>query len=163
MLVRKLLLSGLGTGFLPIAPGTWGSALAVAICLGVTFGMRAAGCPVWMLVSLSLIGIIAATAGCVVFGSWAVSQWGKDPSRVVLDEIAGQWVALLPVAFVLPTSRMLVFAGVAFVLFRIFDIIKPPPARQFERLKDGVGIVADDLVAGLYAGVVCLLCQWYWG
>jgi phosphatidylglycerophosphatase A len=77
---------------------------------------------------------------------------GKDPSWVVVDEVVGQWVTL---ALAPPAS--LPSLAVSFLLFRIFDIVKPFPARSLERLPGGVGIVADDLMAGLYAGCVAWL------
>ncbi len=152
--MRKLLLSGFGTGFLPIAPGTWGSAAAVAIWLLGASALTLSGYDRWWIVGATVIAISLASAVCVGFGDYAIALWKrKDPSHVVIDEFAGQWVSLLPVAF-LPAGRMQIFAaGVAFLFFRVFDVIKPPPARQAESLPAGVGILVDDLLAGVYAAL----------
>src|SRR6185503_3456643 len=91
-------------------------------------------------------------------GIWAASRTErvlkiKDPGKVVVDEVAGQLIALLPLGLGLNGSSfvMVVFA---FLLFRFFDIVKPYPARKMESLKGGLGIMADDLVAGVYAAIV---------
>lgn len=150
--MRKLLLSGFGTGFLPIAPGTWGSAAAAIIWLAGALALRAFS--PWWIVLATAIAIAAASAICIAFGDYAITLWKrKDPSHVVIDEFAGQWVSLLPVAFV-PAGRMQIIAvAIAFFLFRVFDVIKPPPARQAESLPAGIGILADDLMAGVYAAL----------
>jgi phosphatidylglycerophosphatase A len=153
--VRKLLMSGFGTGFLPIAPGTWGSAAAAVIWLAGAAMLDRAGVGPWWIVAATLIAIAAASAICVAFGPYAIALWNrKDPSHVVIDEFAGQWVTLLPVAFLRPGSKQqLLAAVVAFVFFRVCDVIKPPPARQAEALPAGVGILTDDLMAGVYAAL----------
>lgn len=147
-------MSGFGTGFLPIAPGTWGSAAAVLIWLAGAAILDGSGQHGWRIVMATVIAIALASAICVGFGEYAIALWKrKDPSHVVIDEFAGQWVSLLPVAF-LPAGRMQIFvAGVAFVFFRVLDVIKPPPARQAESLPAGVGILTDDLMAGVYAAI----------
>ncbi len=108
----------------------------------------------WWTVLETLVGVIAASAICIGFGEYAIEVWHrKDPSHVVIDEVAGQWVTLLPVAFV-PTWRGQVICAVAaFFFFRVADIIKPPPARQAEALPAGIGILTDDLLAGVYAAI----------
>jgi phosphatidylglycerophosphatase A len=154
LFVRKILLSGLGTGYLPIAPGTWGSAAAVLIWLAGSAALAAAGWSGWWIVGATAIAVAIASAICVAFGDYAVACWNsRDPRHVVIDEFAGQWVALLPVAFVPAGRPQVVAAVVAFLLFRAFDVAKPPPARQAESLPGGVGILADDIVAGAYAGL----------
>jgi phosphatidylglycerophosphatase A len=90
------------------------------------------------------LGIPAATAV-------ARSSGIKDPQQVVIDEVAGQWIALL----FAPVSWKTLLGG--FILFRGFDILKPPPVRQLERLPAGTGIVVDDIAAGLYSLVVMQL------
>ncbi len=151
-------MSGFGTGFLPIAPGTWGSAAAVLIWLAGAAILERAGCGGWYIVAATAVAIALASAICVGFGEYAIALWKrKDPSQVVIDEFAGQWVSLLPVAF-LPAGRMqILVAGVAFVCFRVFDVIKPPPARQAESLPAGIGILTDDLMAGVYAAIATRL------
>jgi len=133
-----------GAGFLKPGPGTYGSIAATLIwfavvrkldpyfILPVTLVMAAAA---------TLIGIPAATRVAVESGR-------KDPQIVVIDEVAGQWLALA----LMPAS--IVYALLGLVLFRVFDILKPPPIRMLERLPQGTGIVVDDLGAGLYALLV---------
>jgi phosphatidylglycerophosphatase A len=131
-----------GVGRLHPGPGTWGSAAAVllwsAIAYGLAPGLRTP-VAIALAVLVVLIGIPAATR--VARGS------GKDPQFVVIDEVAGQLIALIGVPFGWKTF----LAG--FILFRGFDILKPPPVRQLEALPEGTGIVVDDVAAGLYAFV----------
>ena len=132
--------TGLGTGYGPLVPGTWGSIPGVA--LGWLVERRAGG---W--------GVAAAACVAALFGTWAAGRaeryWGeKDPGRVVVDEIAGQLVTLC----FLPATPQVLLAG--FVVFRVFDIVKPWPARRLESLPGGSGIMADDLMAGLYANLI---------
>jgi phosphatidylglycerophosphatase A len=97
---------------------------------------------------ITLIGIPAATRAARVAGK-------KDPSFVVIDEVAGQLISLIAVPLAWKT-----FLG-GFILFRVFDILKPPPVRQLERLPEGTGIVLDDVAAGMYAlAVMQLLLHW---
>ena len=94
-------------------------------------------------------------------GIWAASRTerilgAKDPGKVVVDEVAGQLIALLPVwAFIHGPYKLSIM--ISFTLFRLFDIFKPYPARKFESFRGGWGIMADDLVAGFYAAVVLTL------
>lgn len=156
--VRKAVVTCLGLGYLPVAPGTWGSlgACACALAVGwVAYGR--AGFDV-------ALGAMSAAAvlGCVVLGEWACQHYGSaDPRAVVLDEAAGQWVALvgLPGA---GAGAMLAVVGLQFLLFRAADVLKPPPARQAERLPGGWGIVCDDLVAGAYANLIGQIVFRYW-
>ena len=150
--VRTLLLTGLGTGYLPIAPGTWGSAGACAVYLAVAF---ATGGRQMCLTGTMLILAAATTLLCGLLGGKAEADFGKkDPGQVTLDEWAGQAVALCWLPLGAGPWGWIVAAGAAFVAFRAFDIIKPPPIRQLEKLPGGWGIVADDLLAGLYANLV---------
>ena len=80
----------------------------------------------------------------------------KDPGKVVVDEVAGQMIAMLPLSLYTGSSPRTGII-VSFILFRLFDIFKPYPARRFERLRGGLGIMADDLVAGIYAALVLSL------
>lgn len=143
-----LLATGFGSGFGPIAPGTWGS------LPGLAFG--------WGLERLA--GRWAVVAGAAFFalaGVWAAGRaeallGEKDPGCVVVDEIAGQLVALL----FLPTTAGVLVA--AFLIFRILDVLKPWPARRLEALRGGSGIMADDLMVGLYANLILHgLSRWH--
>ena len=142
-----------GTGYLRPGPGTWGSAaglllwLAVAHWVHPTRGHLALGTAIAALVLL-LIGIPASAIVAREAGT-------EDPGFVVLDEVVGQWVALIG-ATTLWWSWLL-----AFLLFRVFDILKPPPARQFDRMHSGFGIMMDDVAAGLYALILVWLASRY--
>ncbi len=130
-----------GIGRLRPGPGTWASAATVllwtALCLALAPGLRTP-VTIALVLFVVLIGIPAATH--VARGSGT-----KDPQFVVIDEVAGQLVALIAVPFAWKSFLA------AFILFRVFDIVKPPPVRQLEALPDGTGIVLDDVAAGLYA------------
>jgi phosphatidylglycerophosphatase A len=136
-----LAIATFGVGYLPLIPGTFGSMVGVAIFLLLR---------IWPL-QLFFIAVI------VVLGVWAASRTErllgrKDPGKVVVDEVAGQMIALLPLAF-LVDGPWLVWVIVSFNLFRLFDIFKPYPAHRFEALPGGFGIMADDLVAGIYGAI----------
>lgn len=136
-----LAIATFGVGYLPLIPGTFGSMVGVAIFLLLQ---------VWPL-QLVFIAVI------VVLGVWAASRTErllgrKDPGKVVVDEVAGQMISLMPLAF-LADGPWLVWVIVSFNLFRLFDIFKPYPARRFEGLPGGFGIMADDLVAGVYGAI----------
>jgi phosphatidylglycerophosphatase A len=149
--VRTLLLTGLGTGYLPIAPGTWGSAGACLVFLAVAF---AAGGRQVCVTGTMLIMAAAATLICGLLGGKAEADFGKkDPGQVTLDEWAGQAIALCWLPLGTGLWGLVIAAGAAFVAFRAFDILKPPPIRRLEKLPGGWGIVADDLLAGVYANI----------
>ena len=133
-----------GVGRLKPGPGTWGSAATVLLWAVIAFSLpQSWRSPVAIALTLLvvLIGIPAATEV-----SRAAQR--KDPQFVVIDEVAGQLLTLIAV----PLSWKTLLAG--FILFRAFDIIKPPPIRQLERLPEGTGIVLDDVGAGVFACLV---------
>jgi phosphatidylglycerophosphatase A len=136
-----------GIGRLRPGPGTWGSAatmlLWAALAREVNPGARTA-VVIGLALLTTLIGIPAATQVSRASGS-------KDPQFVVIDEVAGQLIALIAV----PLAWKTFLAG--FILFRVFDIVKPPPVRQLERLPEGTGILLDDVAAGIYALIVMQL------
>ena len=134
-----------GAGMLPMMPGTYGSALAAAM---VAIAFHFFGPSRWIL----LCGLIFFSAICIWLGGWAQDFLGrKDPGPVVVDEGAGICLTLLyqPMHY----GTWVVVA--AFIAFRIFDVTKPPPCRQLERLPTGWGILADDLAAAVYANAAC--------
>lgn len=135
-----ILATGFGTGYGPIAPGTWGSLPGLAFAFGLD---RWAGG--WAVLGGALF---FAVAGVWAAGRAEVLLGKKDPGRVVVDEIAGQMVALL---FLPMTVPILV---IAFFVFRVLDVFKPWPARRLEDLPGGSGIMADDLMVGLYANLI---------
>jgi len=132
-----------GCGYSPFAPGTAGSlgAVAVALALAGCFGLGRLELAC-MALAAALVGIWAGDRAARYFGR-------KDPGPVVVDEVAGQWLALAGAAVWNWKSWL-----AAFLLFRAFDIWKPFPARQAESLPGGIGIMTDDVVAGLYAALV---------
>lgn len=136
-----------GAGFFPIAPGTVGSAVGVGVYLLTRHWPWA-----WQLGLLAAIILIGVWAS----GVTAAALNREDPGPVVIDEVAGQLVTLF-LTGVGPTGAI-----IGFFVFRIFDIIKPWPARQLEDLPGGVGIVADDVMAGVYGWVVVTGILWWW-
>ena len=143
-----LAISTFGVGYLPLAPGTWGSLVAVGIFLGFTQVFKGNA-----LVAVVLVSIVVVTFA----GIWAASRTEalvnrKDPSKVVVDEVAGQLISLFPLT--LFTQWSIVAVIISFILFRFFDIVKPYPARRLEALKGGLGIMCDDLIAGVYAAAI---------
>ena len=132
-----------GCGFFPWAPGTVGSLAAVLLAY-LMHSYWNAGRVAFLLLTLCLVGpaVWASTVTARAVGR-------KDPGLVVVDEVLGQWITLCGATALVPAS----FAS-AFVLFRLFDIWKPWPVRNLERLPEGFGIVADDLGAGLYAALI---------
>jgi phosphatidylglycerophosphatase A len=157
-----------GVGYLPLAPGTWGSLVGI----GVYALVRGAAMKFFFdagvgrnfnlfhvyygVIAIELVAVFAISLA----GTWAASRTEKlsgkkDPGKVVIDEVAGQFIALIPVPFILGTAWWT--AILAFILFRFFDIVKPYPARRLESLEAGLGIMADDLVAGVYAAIVVAL------
>lgn len=142
----RWLATAFGAGYCPVAPGTAGSLAGLVVAYGA---WSLAGH--WALVVLLAVALPVAIWSA---GQLVASEGEDDPSIVVIDEVVGQWTALLGA---LPWSWK---AGVAaFVLFRIFDVLKPPPARQSEGFPGGWGVVADDLVAGVYAGAALWLAR----
>lgn len=154
--IRKLFITGFGTGYLWPAPGTWASGVicALFLCLLWLFGGG-----VIINAAMGLI-VIFSTVGCVVWGDFTIKTFGrKDPCECTLDEFAGQAIALLflQIGSVGDWRQHIIAVGIAFVTFRIFDIFKPPPARQAEKLSKGIGVVSDDIIAGVYANITSLI------
>jgi phosphatidylglycerophosphatase A len=158
-----------GVGLIPIAPGTWGSGVGVLVYLAVRWGFSqfnhwlsssqrspleselsfSGAFPTALILAIfvvSIIGTLAATRAEKLLGK-------KDPGAVVIDEVAGQLVTFLFVPLYAPRVALLV----GFVAFRLFDIWKPYPIRRLENLGGGLGIMADDLLAGFYAAAVMSL------
>jgi phosphatidylglycerophosphatase A len=128
-----------GAGYLPKAPGTAGSVVGVLIY----FALHAAGMGAYFphaILLLFFAGILAAQR--------VESFWGHDSQRIVIDEVVGQMIALSSVGM---ARHSWVSVVTGFALFRVFDIVKPFPVRNLERLPGGAGVIADDVGAGLYA------------
>ncbi len=146
-LFEKFIGSGFFTGYFPIASGTVGSAAAIVIYLIPGFE--------------KLVVIIPATLVIIFYGIYIgtkfEAEYGKDPAQCTIDEVAGTWISLIA----LPKSIGIIIA--TFLLWRILDIIKPPPARNLERLKGGLGIMIDDVISGIYTLIIMHLVVYLFG
>lgn len=133
-LFNKTLGSGFYTGYIPFASGTFGSLAALIIYYIPGFE--------------NPIIIIPATIILIIYGIYVGTKfeevYGKDPSQCTIDEIAGMWISLLFV------PKILWISAIIFLLWRLSDIIKPFPAKQLEKIKGGLGIMADDIISSLY-------------
>ena len=133
-------------GYAPVAPGTVGSAAGLVVYL-IVWWTRSPAIEVALIAATFVVGVWSATLAERHFG-------GTDPGPVVIDEVLGM---LLTLAFI-PVGFSGALAG--FVLFRVFDVIKPFPADRLERLHGGLGIMADDAMAGIYANLCLRLVMW---
>lgn len=147
-----LIATACGLGYLKPAPGTWGSLAGVAISIAlIRSGLNRSA-----YFSLEILLLLAiAAAGVAAANQVARHSGKKDPQFVVIDEVSGQLIALSAPWVVLNWKSWC--AG--FILFRVFDIWKPFPARQAESLPEGLGIMADDWIAGIYAAIVLSVLQ----
>jgi phosphatidylglycerophosphatase A len=143
-----LLATWFGAGYLPKAPGTWGSLGALPFA--------------WVIAErMGSVGLVIASIAVFVIGIWAANIYmglsgGDDPGPVVIDEVAGMWLTL---AFVPPDIMLY---GIGFLLFRIADIFKPWPAGWADRkVKGGLGVMLDDVLAALYSGGA-VFALFYW-
>ena len=164
--ISILLATWFGLGYLPKAPGTWGSAGGVALALLMswlgfrsikavtqffpgknfwTWGLLPGHGEIWIALIITAVGVIAADRA-------AKYAQIKDPQWVVIDEVSGQLITYYLFFWITPLNWKSWLLG--FILFRLFDIWKPFPARQLERLPGGWGIMADDWMAGIYAAIV---------
>ena len=156
--LTRLVATGLFVGYAPWASGTFGSLLGCAVALLPAFENPLVSLP---LILIGLVaGVITSAKVAAVEGDRLTriaaatkaifqpeSHREADPSIVVIDEVVGQWISFFLLPLNLPTVM------ISFVLFRLFDVIKPPPARQVENVPHGWGIMLDDVVAGIYANV----------
>jgi phosphatidylglycerophosphatase A len=142
--LASLLATFFGIGCIPFASGTFAS--AAALPFGVLFAMR--GWPVLAVAALVAIGV-----GIWACGEHAAKLRVADPSECVLDEVAGQWIALLPVAFYGRPYDWQLYV-ISFLLFRLFDVGKFWPMSAAEKLPGGLGVMADDVLAGLIAAAL---------
>src|ERR1051325_4652270 len=142
--------TGMGAGFAPKAPGTFGAIEGVAIFLLTLLLHLSPPQHFVLLVGLNIL--------IFAFGVWASKRTCaisnlEDPSQVVIDEISGQLIALAPLAFGPSVVRVIL----AFILFRLFDIFKPFPIRRLEHFPNGFGVMLDDVLAGVYAAALIWL------
>jgi phosphatidylglycerophosphatase A len=140
----RLVATGAGLGHLPVAPGTAGSLLGAALC----FPLLTLPWPVYLGAAILLTVLAVWVAGRV-----ASDAGQPDPAHVVIDEMAGMWVAAIAL------SPRLYDVAAVFLLFRLMDVVKPAPIPRLERLPGGLGIVADDVAAGLLARAAWWLLQ----
>lgn len=141
-----------GAGLLPWAPGTWGSLAALILGWGIE---RYLG--FWPLVAATLIATVAGFWACKVE---LADRPGDDPSEIVIDEVAGMWLAMLFPAYGFYMRDMsMVWPGpiAAFLFFRLFDITKPWLVGKADRRHDAVGVMLDDLWAGVFAGIATII------
>ena len=149
----RLVSTFFGCGYFPIAPGTAGSAVALAIAIALEQVAALPPC------TFAIFAVVVLWPAIWSAGVTAEQIGRKDPSIVVIDEVIGQWISLAG-------SQRLNWKSYlgAFLLFRLLDIWKPPPVRNLEALSGGVGITADDVMAGVYAAAVMWLAGhlgWY--
>jgi phosphatidylglycerophosphatase A len=136
----------LGCGYSPVAPGTAASAAALVIAVGLHAWLG------WPPFWFAILAAALLAPGIWSAGVVARVEGREDPGFVVVDEVIGQWITIAAAATINWKSVL-----AAFVLFRLFDIWKPPPVRQLEQLPGGWGIVADDVMAGIYGAVVIFI------
>jgi len=132
-----------GCGYVPKSPGTAGAVGAICCAL-------LAPAYLWSMIAVMFIPSIWAA------NAYSAARGGKDPQEVVVDEVIGQWIALAGATHLSSATPWIL----AFALFRLFDIYKPPPVRQLEKLPGGTGIVMDDVMAGVYGAVVMRVLGW---
>ena len=154
--------TGLGSGFWPWGPGTAGSVLATLIWAAMAYWGGITGVT---LQNTTFFLVIFST----IIGTWATAQlqpyWGEDPSRVVIDEMAGVWIPLSLLTPITPTGEAKDawwWALVALVLFRFFDMVKPLGIKKLDRMKGAFYVMADDLLGGVYAAVVMVIIKVGW-
>jgi phosphatidylglycerophosphatase A len=140
--ISILLATWFGLGNLPKAPGTWGSLGGTALAIFMA----------WLNYRYRVTAVLISVVGVIVANRAARYAQVEDPQLVVIDEVSGQLLTYYLFFWVLPLNWKTWLLG--FILFRIFDIWKPFPARQLERLPGGWGIMADDWMAGIYAAIV---------
>ena len=142
-------------GHLKPAPGTWGSLVAVLLGWAIEHFLGHAGFPV-----LAVLTVVVTALGFYTVGQELKDRPGDDPGEIVIDEVAGQWLALLfPAMGFWMRDVPMVWPGpvAAFLLFRLFDIWKPGPVGTADRRNDPAGVMLDDLIAGVFAGIVTVI------
>jgi len=150
--LHKLNATVLGAGYSPFAPGTMGALVGMLILFLIKWQQPELQYFTW--------GLLLATVIFTLLGVWSTneleSEWGKDPSKVVVDELIGVWIAVLWI----PAETHWLILG--FILFRFFDIVKPLGIRRLESIKGGWGVMLDDVGAGIYANLVLQAVVYFW-
>lgn len=150
---HNIIATGFGAGYFPYGPGTMGAILAMAIYIGLSFILSYSSLFIVLLALIVVFTVLGVWSGTV-----SEKYWGEDPSRVVVDEMVGQWIVMTAIPQSLGWKYMLA----SLILFRFFDIVKPLGVRKMEQLGGGLGIMADDILAGIY-GAMVLLTACYFG
>jgi phosphatidylglycerophosphatase A len=159
--MNKLLVTVCYVGLLKPAPGTWGSLAGILLFLPI----HIYGGPFLLITLAILISIVGIF---LVKGATETSE-DKDPSQIVIDEVAGQWISLLPISFgayVYKMDLILLWPWLllAFILFRFFDIIKLGPVKWADDRNDALGVMLDDIFAGLIVAFMLIVSAWlYYG
>lgn len=158
----RFIATSFGAGYWPYGPGTAGAVVGLILWLPLSLTGHVT-CT--FLATLGLIVVFTA------LGIWSAGiaerYWGPDPSRVVMDETVGQWIAMLPLSVFaaqpcpLASGGFWLWAVVSLLLFRFFDIVKPLGVRKMEDLPGGTGIMADDILAGIYSAVILALGMYF--
>jgi phosphatidylglycerophosphatase A len=144
----KLICTLFFAGYFPLAPGTFGSLITLVI--------------IWFCIPPFFYILLATSIGLFFISVWSATEgekiFGKDGRQIVIDEVTGMAISLLFV------PKEIKWYVIAFFLFRLFDIVKPPPARGMEKLKGGWGVTLDDVIAGVYANVTLHVIYYirYW-
>jgi len=144
---EKFIGSGFYTGYFPVASGTVGSFAAILIYMIPGFENF------FIIIPITIIFLVYG----IFVGTKFEAQYGKDPAECTVDEVVGTWISLLA----LPKTFWII--GSAFFVWRILDIIKPPPARGLENLKGGLGIMMDDVISGFYTLIIMHLVVYLLG
>ena len=144
-LYHKAVATSFGFGYSPFAPGTMGAVFGILVWLPFYLWTSE-----WTLLTVTIALIAVFTPLGVWSASVAETEWGPDPSRVVMDESVGMWITLLPVTVDAPWWHIII----AFALFRLLDIMKPLGIRRLEDFRGGWGIMADDIGAGIYGAIL---------
>ena len=145
--IDKLLGSGFYTGYIPVASGTFGSFAALLIYFIPGFEK------LFIILPVTLIFLLYG----IYVGSKFETVYGKDPAECTIDEMVGMWISLI----LLPKTSFIV--AITFIIWRVLDIIKPYPARSFERFKGGFGIMIDDVVSSIYTLIIMHLIVYFLG
>lgn len=147
----RMWLSVFGVGYSPLVPGTCGSAVVSALFLAAAWW----GLTEWGLILFLAVVSLHGAFVTVLYGDKLIAELGPDPGVIVSDEQCGQAITYMGLwSFAGEPKEILVIAATGFVLFRLFDIIKPPPVRQLEKVKGAWGVLLDDIMAGIYAAAV---------
>ncbi len=150
--LKLSLVTLLGLGFFPLAPGTWGSLGALALFILLEFFFT----PTFL--SLVFLTLLLVSFPLSSFGAHHFAE--SDPAPVVIDELVGLWLVFLPPLFIFNRLSPLAYA-LGFLFFRFFDALKPPPIHHTQRLPGALGIVADDLAAGLISAILLTIVKYH--